>query len=108
METFITLGILFVVAIGFYAWVFSFVVKKLRQHTGKIGRLSSSGSAQKEHQHMSQEHRRMTNPYINPGIDLVIDRHYHGIDNGVEPKQHHASDAFPHHNGSGGEFNNDH
>lgn len=69
------------------------------------------------HQNMlnEQEMHRMMNemndPYLNPGLDAVVDSHYHGIDNGLEPNQNHQSNDFHNNdnnnNGSnGGGFNN--
>ncbi|MNW65594.1 hypothetical protein D3C74_439900 [compost metagenome] len=43
--------------------------------------------------------RIMHDPYLNQGLDAVIDRHYHGIDNGLDQQHHFNNDH--NNNGSG-------
>lgn len=53
--------------------------------------------------------RMMHDPYLNPGLDVVVDNQYHGIDNGMEPHQHHQTNDIHNNNdnnGSSGGFNN--
>lgn len=137
MVELILFGIFVIIGIVFWALVISFIVKKLKQHTKKtdLGKerilswfaakgISAATIEELRHMDFQQMHRVLTeqnlltqqelnrmmnDPYLNQGLDLVIDSHYHGIDNGMEPSQHNQSNDFHNDNnsnGSGGGFNN--
>lgn len=41
---------------------------------------------------LQQQIQDMHDPYKNPGLDLVIDEHYHGIDHGMDHHDFHHHD----------------
>lgn len=49
--------------------------------------------------------QQMFDPYMNPGIDLVVDQYYHGIDRGLEPQPDHHQ--MNNHDFGNGGFGND-
>lgn len=98
MELFIYI-IAYMISSGLLVIGVFFGIKKLRQ-LGVLQSQQHDASTRRFHneQHLQQ---MMQDPYLNPGLDNVVDRHYHGINNGMDPS-HSGND---HNNGSGG-FNN--
>jgi len=90
MAVFINL-LMYVVFTGFIIFA---VILGLRK-AGKRGEQHSVRNAEATRRlHNEQHQRMMQDPYLNPGVDVVVDRHYHGLD------QHHSGNDQ--NNGSGG------
>ncbi|WP_019638526.1 hypothetical protein [Paenibacillus fonticola] len=93
MAVFINLA-LYVVFIGFIIFAVILGIRKAGKH-GVQHSVRQDEATRRLHN--EQHQRMMQDPYLNPGVDVVVDRHYHGLD------QHQSGND--HNNGNGG-FNN--
>lgn len=88
-----------VVSTGLLVLGIYFAARKLKEKG--LLKLDISDRTSRRRLNEQEMQRMMQDPYLNPGMDAVVDRHYHGINNGLDA--HHSGND--NNNGSGG-FNN--